>query len=120
VRTGDDLLADVEERAREHPATFKILPGDERASLEGGDLAQLSFDDVERLWVEVARVRRDGGQVTYHGRLRSVPLIVKVKMTDYIMFEPRNVLKVDRSERGGGEPDFTLIDETFKAPRSRP
>jgi hypothetical protein len=96
VSAGDDLLADVEARGREHPATFKILPGDERASLEVGDLAQLSFDDLERLWVEIVRVRRRHDSVTYHGRLRSVPLVVKVRMTDYVKFEPRNVLRVER------------------------
>jgi hypothetical protein len=100
----DDLLADVEKRAWAHPETFEILPGDERASLEVGDLAQLSFDDVERLWVEVTRVRRGGGQVTYHGRMRSVPLVVKVKMTDVVRFEPRNVLKIERAGRGDEIP----------------
>jgi hypothetical protein len=96
VTSRDNLLADVEERGREHPATFKSLPGDERASLEVGDLAQLSFDDLERLWVEVVRVRRGHDSVTYQGRLRSVPLVVRVKLTDYVKFEPRNVLRVER------------------------
>lgn len=109
----NDLLADVRERVRSLPGAVVVPPGDERASLEVGDLALLSLDDVERLWVEVVRVRRDGGQVTYHGRLRSVPLVVKVRMTDVVRFEPRNVLRVDKT--GGREP-VELSDVDVREP----
>jgi hypothetical protein len=96
VTSENDLLADVEERNHEAPRTFKILSNDERASLAKGDLAQLCFDDKERMWVEIVRVSRSGGETTYYGRLRSVPLFVPVKVSDVVRFEPRNVLKIER------------------------
>jgi hypothetical protein len=91
-----DLLAGVEGLGLSPPASPGERPGDERTSLVAGDRALLFVDDRERLWVEVARVSRDGDRVTYWGRLRSVPLVVKVRMTDGVRFEPRNVLKVER------------------------
>ena len=90
-------LADAEERNRQHPETFHVPPGDERESLARGDLAQLCVDDKERLWFEVVKVMRVGSKVSYHGRLRSVPVFVKLRMTDKLWFEPRNILKVEKA-----------------------
>jgi hypothetical protein len=91
-----DLLAGVEGVGLAPPTSPGERPGGERASLAVGDLAQLCLDDRERVWVEVARVSREGGRLTYHGRLRSVPLLTKVKFTDGVRFEPRNVLRIKR------------------------
>lgn len=106
----DDLLADVRKGSRSHPGTLQVPPGDERASLEVGDRALLSVEDAERLWFEVVRVRRDRGQVAYHGKLRSVPLVVRLKMTDVVRFEPRNVLGLERAVRRGAVGELSDVD----------
>jgi hypothetical protein len=97
VRSETYQLVDVEARNLEHPRTFEILPHKERASLAVGDLAQLCFDDKERMWVEVTDVRRDCGHVSYYGKLRNEPLFVKVRVSEVIRFQPRHVFKIEKS-----------------------
>lgn len=90
-------LSGVEDRPKVHPATSHSNPRGERASLRVGDQAQLSVDDKERLWFEVVKVLGTGDSVVYLGRLRSVPLVVRLKMTDRLKFEPRHVIRVERA-----------------------
>jgi hypothetical protein len=96
VRSEKYRLVDVEARNLEHPRTFEILPHKERSSLAVGDLAQLCFDDKERMWVEVADVRSDGDRVSFEGVLQNEPLFVKVRRSEVVRFQPRHVFKVER------------------------
>ncbi len=95
-------LADAEERNRQHPETFHIPPGDERASLKKGDLVQLSVEDKERLWFEVVTVVRERDEISYQGKLRSRPVLgalrVRLRLSGTIRFEPRNILKFERAK----------------------
>lgn len=99
-------LENVEELAREHPESFKILPKEARETLRKGDYAKAIFKfrptteedpDGERMWILVSNPTIDGG--TYLGILQNKPLIAPdLKHGDLIYFKPENVCQIMRKE----------------------
>ena len=91
-------LIDGEERARQHPTTFKIPSADERRGVRPGDWCKLGFHadaGVERMWVKVTSA---GDANAYAGSLDNKPTIVPLKLGDEVAFEPRNILDILRRE----------------------
>jgi hypothetical protein len=88
-------LLDAEAAHREHPRTFSIPRRSVRKSLRPGDQVKLLFKvndptgavEVERMWVEVARVEND----RYLGRLDSDPVHADLACGDWVEFGPEHV-----------------------------
>lgn len=89
-------LADVEERAREAPNSFRIPSRQERETLQPGDAAKLIFTtagDGERMWVLV-KLATDGH---YVGSLENRPVVIEgLAPGDAIGFGPEHVADLDR------------------------
>lgn len=87
-------LVDVEERARQHPETFRIPSQFERQNLVPGDVVQLIFrfrQGVERMWVEV---RGRDESFIYEGALRNTPGNDDLRWGDAIHFQARHVARI--------------------------
>ena len=89
-------LIDVVAWERDEPGSYDLPPFKERVSLVPGDLAQLVFDGVERLWVKVARASHTPGGTYYAGNVMGEPSCVSLKAGDGVDFRPRHVVDVDR------------------------
>ena len=89
-------LTDVVVWERDKPGSYDLPPFEERVSLVPGDLAQLVFDGMERVWVKVSQASHTPGGTYYTGHVVSEPLAVPVKAGDWVNFRPRHVVDVDR------------------------
>jgi hypothetical protein len=94
----DYVLADAEQRNREHPRTFFIPTRAEREALRPGDSAKLLFELLapgptmpggERMWVEVTEVVPAG----FVGVLENQPsAITTIQRGDTLRFGPEHVI----------------------------
>lgn len=114
-------LENVEELAREHPESFKILPKEARETLQKGDYAKVIFkfpspseDDPEgeRMWILVSNPTIDGR--TYLGILQNKPMFAPdVKHGDLVYFKPENVCQIMRKE-GAVDKGDDIVDYPHK------
>ena len=91
-------LANVEDRAKEHPETFLIPDRETRETLQPGDIAKLLFEmgvDTggflrgERMWVEITAVLGPG---RYEGKLANSPIaIIELARGDLLKFGAEHV-----------------------------
>jgi hypothetical protein len=92
-------LIDVVAWERDRPGSYDVPPFEERATLVPGDLAQLVFDGVEKVWVKVSRASHAPGGTYYSGNVVGEPLCVTLKTGDRVDFRPRHVVGVSRRGR---------------------
>jgi hypothetical protein len=91
-------LANVEDRAKADPETFRIPSWESRATLQPGSIAKLVFEKGvysetgfrgERMWVEVTAVLSPG---QYEGKLANSPIaIVELARGDLLKFGAEHV-----------------------------
>src|SRR5688500_7164470 len=111
-------LLDAEAAHREHPHAFSIPRRSVRKSLRPAYQVKLLFKvndptgavEVERMWVEVARVEND----RYLGRLDSDPVHADLACGDWVEFGPEHV-----AARFTQPDDPLFIDPNFFAIVSR-
>jgi len=86
-------LIDAEKRASSSPG-FE-LPSEENISkIRPGHFVKLCFSDLERMWVKVTEVNKEG----LKGTLSNVPLFcLSLKLGQQIEFEPKHIFETKRS-----------------------
>jgi hypothetical protein len=90
-------LVNAEEKAKVHPSTFKIPPGDDREALKPGDVVKLHFmfrHMTERMWVSVTKRLDSGG---YEGELRNQPISRGAKWGDRVKFKAEHVTEIQEA-----------------------
>lgn len=90
-------LVDVEERHRQHPETFEILPFEQRCAATVGDTVKLIWeeplsDSGERLWVQVTA--KDGDRLTGFIDNDPVDLAGLLRADQVVEFGPEHISQI--------------------------
>lgn len=90
-------LVDVDERHREHPETFGILPLEQRRGAAVGDAVKLIWEEPlsdrgERLWVQVTG--KDGDRLTGYIDNDPVDLAGLLSADQVVEFGPEHIAPI--------------------------
>lgn len=123
-------IVDGEERAVQHPKTFRIPTKERREGVRRGQLAKVLFETSvpckegrfkgatgERMWVRIASVKIENGKVSFAGHLTNVPAFLPMKRGDGIAFEPRHVIDIDDDTFPRQPLDADELDAVVKRKR---
>lgn len=92
-------LADVEDRNRQSPDTFRIPEADDRDNVPIGAYVKLIFNEAERMWVKLHRRICIDEKIVYVGELANDPVIVtELTAGDEVTFEPKHICDIREPE----------------------
>jgi uncharacterized protein YegJ (DUF2314 family) len=89
-------LTDAQEMAKSHPETLWAPSEAEMNDIQTGDFVKLTFNDLERMWVEVTNAY--GEQLT--GKLADEPTVLpRIKFGDRVVFRRENVYSIMKHDK---------------------